>query len=111
MYLDLTSDTGISGPTVEVVMTIARTEYDRVCAERDALQITCTRLEVQRGERRSAIEEVAHKLNNKIGGVLGSAELLLQKIDDRDPSRPRVQAIRSAALDSADLVAQLLQRQ
>ncbi len=88
-------------------MTFTRAEYDRVCAERDAVQVTCERLETHIDEQRAAIEDVAHKLNNMLAAVLGSVDMVLRELPAGSSSRTRVERIQSAALTSADLVTQL----
>jgi len=51
---------------------------------------------------------VAHDFNNRLGVILGHAELALQKTDATDPIHAHLQEIVKAAARSADITGQLL---
>jgi PAS domain S-box-containing protein len=51
---------------------------------------------------------VAHDFNNKLGVILGNAEMALEAIDQTHPARGRIQEIIKASSLSADLTRQLL---
>jgi len=51
---------------------------------------------------------IAHDFNNIIGIVLGYSDLLLRKLSKEDPSRVKIEAIRSAGQKAAQITKQLL---
>jgi PAS domain S-box-containing protein len=51
---------------------------------------------------------IAHDFNNLLQAILGYSELLLMKKGHRDPDRKKLEVIRHAARDGADLVSRIL---
>lgn len=69
-------------------------------------------LQIMQMDRMSSIGQlaggVAHEINNPLTGVLGQAQLLLEKMPDGDPCRYNVERIESAAQRCRQIVRALL---
>ncbi len=69
-------------------------------------------LQIVQMDRMSSIGQlsggVAHEINNPLTGVLGQAQLLLEKLPENSPYRPHIQKIESAAQRCRKIVRSLL---
>jgi two-component system cell cycle sensor histidine kinase/response regulator CckA len=93
----------------EVMLALTRdiSARKRAQAEREGLQAQILQAQKMEAVGRLA-GGVAHDFNNMLGVILGNAELALARIDSADLVGEELQAIREAALRSADLTRQLL---
>jgi PAS domain S-box-containing protein len=83
------------------------TERKRADEEREALDAQLRQAQKMESVGRLA-GGVAHDFNNALGVVLGRAELALKRIEPGNPVGHHLEAIREAALRSANLTRQLL---